>query len=163
MPKPGKPVPDGTHTLTPYLTVRDANKAIEFYKKAFNAKENMRATGPDGKKIVHANLSIGDSTIFLTEEMIEWGAKSPLSLGGTGSSIYVMVPDCDTVFKAAVDAGAKVNQPLADMFWGDRWGSLTDPFGHSWQIATHKYDMTPEEMKAGQEKAMAEMMAKKPS
>jgi uncharacterized glyoxalase superfamily protein PhnB len=153
------------HTLTPYLTVRDANTAIEFYKKAFGAKEVQRATGPDGKKIVHANLSIGDSTIFLTEEMIEWGAKSPLTLGGTGSSIYVMVPDCDAVYKSAVAAGAEVKQPLADMFWGDRWCSLMDPFGHSWQIATHKYDMTPEEMKTGQEKAMAEMMAaaKKPS
>lgn len=163
MPKPGKPVPDGCHTLAAYLTVRDADKAIEFYKKAFGAKEVMRATGPDGKKIVHANLSVGDSTLFLTEEMIEWGAKSPLTLGGTGSSIYMTVPDADTVFKSAVAAGAKVNQPLADMFWGDRWGSITDPFGHSWQIATHQYDMTPEEMKAGQEKMMAEMMAKKPS
>ena len=163
MPKPGKPVPDGTHTLTPYLTCRDASKAIEFYKKAFGAKEVMRATGPDGKSIMHANLQVGDSHIFLSEENLEWGAKSPLTLGGTGSSLYVMVPDVDAVFKSAVDAGAKVNQPVADMFWGDRWGSLTDPFGHSWQIATHKYDMTPEEMKAGQEKAMAEMMAKKPS
>jgi PhnB protein len=163
MPKPGKPVPDGMHTLTPYLTVRDANKAIEFYKKAFGAKELMRAAGPDGKTIVHANLTIGDSSIFLTEEMVEWGAKSPLTLGGTGSSIYVMVPDADAVFKSAVAAGATVKQPLADMFWGDRWGSVTDPFGHSWQIATHKYDLTPEEMKAGQDKAMAEMMAKKPS
>src|SRR5258705_13544962 len=119
MPKPGKPVPDGVHTFTPYLTVKDANKAIEFYKKAFGAKEVMRAAGQDGKTIVHANLAIGDSNLFLTEEMLEWGAKSPLTLGGTASSIYMTVPDCDAVFKAAVDAGAQVKQPLADMFWGD--------------------------------------------
>ncbi|HEV8480442.1 MAG TPA: VOC family protein [Candidatus Eisenbacteria bacterium] len=163
MPKPGKPVPDGCHTMTPYLTCRDASKAIEFYKKAFGAQEVMRATGPDGKTIMHANLKIGDGNVFLCEEQLEWGAKSPLTLGGTGSSIYLTVPDCDAMFNAAVAAGATVKQPLADMFWGDRWGSLVDPFGHSWQVSTHKFDMTPEEMKEAGEKAMAEMMAKKPS
>ncbi|HKA24535.1 MAG TPA: VOC family protein [Candidatus Eisenbacteria bacterium] len=163
MPKPGKPVPDGTHTMTAYLTVRDAAKAIEFYKKAFGAKEIMRAMAPDGTHVAHANLQIGDSNLFLADEMPEWGSKSPLMLGGTGSSIYMMVPDCDAVFKSAVSAGAEVKQPLSDMFWGDRWGSLVDPFGHSWQVATHKFDMTPEEMEAAGQKAMAEMMAKKPS
>ena len=162
MPKPGKPIPEGSHSLTPYLVVRDAPKAIEFYKKAFGATEKFRAAGPDGK-IMHAELRIGDSQFFLTDENLEWGSKSPLSVGGTGLSTWIFTEDADKMYNAAVGAGAKPGMPLADMFWGDRWGTLTDPFGHAWQIATHKLDLTPEEMKAAQDKAMAEMMAKKPS
>ena len=162
MPKPGKPIPEGSHSLTPYLVCRDAPKAIEFYKKAFGATEKFRAAGPDGR-IMHAHLLIGDSPLYICEEMLEWGSKSPLAVGGTGSSTWIFTEDADKTYTAAINAGAKQGQPLSDMFWGDRWGTLTDPFGHVWQIATHKFDLTPEEMKAAGDKAMAEMMAKKPS
>lgn len=162
MPKPGKPIPEGSHSLTPYLVCRDASKAIDFYKKAFGATEKMRAAGPDGR-IMHAHLTIGDSPLYLCDEMLDWGSKSPLAVGGTGSSTWIFTEDADKMYNAAIAAGAKQGQPLSDMFWGDRWGTLTDPFGHVWQIATHKLDLTPEEMKAAGDKAMAEMMSKKPS
>ena len=163
MPKPGKYIPENTHTLTPYLVVRDAPKAIDFYKKAFGATELMRAFGPDGKTIFHAQLRVGDSPLYLCEEMLEWGSKSPLTIGGTGLSIFMYVEDADAVYNRAMAAGATSKMPMSDQFWGDRWGSLVDPFGHIWQIATHKWDLTPEELKTGQDKAMAEMMAKKPA
>jgi PhnB protein len=163
MPKQGSPIPAGSHNLVPYLVVRDADRAIDFYKKAFGAQEVLRSAGPDGKTIVHASLRIGDSMLFLTQENLEWGSKSPLSVGGTGSSIYFFTEDVDTVFQRAVDNGAVAKMPVSDAFWGDRWGTLTDPFGHVWQIATHKWDMTPEEMKEGQEKMFAAMASKKGS
>ena len=158
-----KYIPEGTHTLTPYLVVRDAPRAIEFYKKAFGATETMRAFGPDGKSIMHAQLKIGDSPLYLSEEMLDWGSKSPLAIGGTGLSIMMYVEDADTVYNKAVAAGATSKMPMSDQFWGDRWGSFIDPFGHAWQIATHKWDLTPDEMKKAGDKAMAEMMAKKPA
>jgi len=163
MPKQGTPIPKNCHSLVPYLVVRDADRAIEFYKKSFGAQEESRNVGPDGKSIVHASLRLGDSVLFLTQENLEWGSKSPLTLGGTGVSIYFYTEDVDTTFRRAVENGAVAKMPVSDAFWGDRWGSLTDPFGHQWQIATHKWDMTPEELKAGQEEMFAKMMAKKES
>jgi len=159
MPKPGKSIPDGHHSLQSYLVIRDVPKAIDFYKKAFGATEVMRSAGPGGK-IVHARLMIGDSSLFLTEEVIDWGNKSPLTLGGTPMAIFYYCPNVDEVFKRAIDSGATSKMPVADQFWGDRWGALTDPFGHNWQIATHKWDLTPEELKAAQEESMAKMLAK---
>ncbi len=148
-----KPVPDGYHTLTPYLVIRDAAKAIEFYKKAFGAKETFRMPGPGGK-IMHAELQIGDSMLMLAEEMPEYGAKSPQALGGSPVNVFLYVEDADKVFNQAVAAGATVTMPLADQFWGDRYGKLADPFGHQWSVATHKEDVAPEEMAKRAAKAM---------
>jgi PhnB protein len=140
-----KPVPEGYHTTTPYLVARDAARAIDFYRKAFGATELMRMPGPDGR-IMHAEMRIGDSVIMLADESPERGAISPQSLGGAGMSIFLYVDDVDTVFKQALAAGAKELVSLADMFWGDRWGQVEDPFGHRWQLATHKEDLSPEEI-----------------
>ncbi|HEV2949102.1 MAG TPA: VOC family protein [Gemmataceae bacterium] len=154
MSKPG--VPAGFSTVTPHLVVRDAAQAIEFYKKAFGAKETVRMPGPGGK-ILHAEIKIGDSHLFLADEMPEWGSKSPLMLGGTGTTISLYVEDADAVFNRAVAAGAQVKMPLADQFWGDRYGKLGDPYGHEWAVATHLEDLSPAEMKKRQEVAMAQM------
>jgi PhnB protein len=148
-----KAVPDGYHTVTPYLVIRDAAKAIEFYKKAFDAKETFRMPGPGGK-IMHAELEIGDSKVMLGEEMPEHGAKSPQALGGSPVNVFLYVEDADKVFQQAVAAGARVTMPLADQFWGDRYGKLADPFGHQWSVATHKEDVAPEEMAKRAAKAM---------
>ncbi|HEY2456819.1 MAG TPA: VOC family protein [Candidatus Acidoferrum sp.] len=141
-----KPIPEGYHTATPYLIVTGAAKAIEFYKSAFGADEIMRMPQPDGR-IGHAEIKIGDSTIMLADEFPEMGARSPQSLGGSPVSILLYVEDVDTVFAQAVAAGAKVQRPLADQFYGDRTGGVTDPFGHVWYIATHTEDVSEEEMK----------------
>jgi uncharacterized glyoxalase superfamily protein PhnB len=141
-----KPIPTGFHTLTPHLVVKGAGKAIEFYKKAFGAEEIGRMPGPDGKSIMHADLVIGDSHVFLVDEFSEMGLRAPQSLGGTPVTIHLYVEDVDAAFGKAVAAGAQVKMPLSDMFWGDRYGVLTDPFGHSWSMATHKEDLTPEEI-----------------
>jgi len=146
-----KPVPDGYSTVTPTITVREAAKAIEFYKKAFDAQEIFRFTSPDGKTIMHAEIKIGNSIVMLNDEFPQMNCRSPQSIGGTGSSIFLYVNDADATFNKAVSAGAKSLMPLMDAFWGDRFGSIQDPFGHVWSIATHKKDMTPEEIKAGQE------------
>jgi PhnB protein len=151
-----KPIPDGYHAVTPYLVVHDAAGAIEFYQRAFGAKETMRMDGPPGK-IAHAELKISDSMIMLSDEMPGSGARSPRSLGGSPVSIFLYVENVDTVFNRAVAAGAKADQPLADMFWGDRYGKLTDPFGHSWSLATHKEDVAPAEMARRSKEAMAKM------
>ena len=140
-----KPIPEGYHTLTPSLTVKDGAKAIEFYKKAFGAQERMRLPGPDGR-LMHAELQVGDSIVMLGEEMPEMGCKEPASVGAVSSSLYLYVPDVDAAFNRAVQAGAKALMPPADMFWGDRFGKLKDPFGHEWALATHIEDVTPEEM-----------------
>ncbi len=145
-----KPIPDGYHTVTPYLIVRNADRAIDFYKRAFGARELMRMPGPDGK-VMHAELKIGDSIVFLSDEFPERGHHSPESLGGTGGSIFLYVRDVDAAFKRAIDAGARVVMPLADMFWGDRYGQLADPFGHEWGLGTHKEDLTPREIARRQE------------
>jgi PhnB protein len=151
-----KPIPDGYHTLTPFLTVRDAVRAIEFYKQAFGAVERGVAKGPDGK-VMHAELKIGDSIIMLSDEYPEFGALSPLSAGGAGMGLHIYVDGVDAAFDRAVKAGAQVEMPVADQFWGDRYGKLKDPFGHKWSIATHKADFSVEEMKRGMEEAMAKM------
>jgi len=139
------PIPDGYHAVTPYLIVDGAARAIDFYQRAFGAEEIMRMRGPDGK-IGHAELRIGDSIIMVSDEMPESGARSPHSLGGTTAGLFLYVPDVDKVFSQAVAAGATVDMPLQDMFWGDRYGKLTDPFGHSWSLATHVEDVSPQEM-----------------
>jgi PhnB protein len=149
-------VPEGFSTVTPHLNVRDAGQALEFYKKAFGAKETVRMPGPGGK-ILHAEIKIGDSHLFLADEMPEWGSRSPLTIGGTATAICLYVDDADAVFNQAVAAGAKVLMPLQDQFWGDRYGKLSDPFGHEWAVATHLEDLSPEEMKKRQEVAMAQM------
>ena len=141
-----KPIPDGYHTATPYLIVKDAAHAIEIYKKAFGATEVMRMPGPGGK-IGHAEIKIGDSPIMLADEVPGMGFRSPESLGGSPISILLYVEDVDVVFSEALAAGAKVQRPVADQFYGDRTGGVTDPFGHVWYIATHKEDVSPEEMK----------------
>lgn len=144
MSKP-KPIPDGYHTATPYLIIKDAAKAIEFYKKAFGATEMMRMSQPDGR-IGHAEIKIGDSPIMLADEFPEMGARSPQSLGGSPVSILLYVADVDACAERAVTAGAKVVRPVKDQFYGDRSGSFEDPFGHQWHIATHVEDVAPEEM-----------------
>ncbi|MGA8153135.1 MAG: VOC family protein [Terriglobales bacterium] len=138
-------VPPGFHTVTAALTVRNGAQAIEFYKKALGAEERMRMAGPDGK-ISHAELKIGDSIIFLTDENPAFGNKSPQTLGGSSGSLYLYVEDVDKAFERAVDAGGKATMPVADMFWGDRFGSFVDPYGHTWGLSTHTQDMTEEEI-----------------
>jgi PhnB protein len=149
-------IPSGYHTLTPYLVVNDASRAIEFYKQVFGAKETVRMAGPGGK-IGHAELKIGDSMLMLSDEMPGSGNRSPQSLGGSPVSVFMYVENVDSVFDQAVKAGAKADKPPEDMFWGDRFGHLTDPFGHLWAIATHIEDVAPEEMRKRAQAAMAQM------
>jgi PhnB protein len=151
-----KPIPEGYHTLTPFLTVRDAARAIEFYKQAFGAKERGVMKGPDGK-VMHAELLIGDSIIMLSDEFPEYGALSPQSSGGAGMGLHIYVDGVDAAFERAVKAGAQVEMPVTDQFWGDRYGKLKDPFGHKWSIATHTKDMAGDEMKSAMDEAMANM------
>jgi PhnB protein len=140
-----KPVPEGYHTATPYLVVRDAGRAIDFYANAFGATEVYRMPAVGGR-IPHAELKIGDSRIMLSDEFPERGSSSPQTLGGTAASVLLYVEDADAAFKQALAAGARELSPLQDMFWGDRFGKLADPFGHEWGIATHVEDVAPEEM-----------------
>jgi len=150
-----KAIPDGYHTITPALTIRDAARAIEFYKKAFNAQQLERLDGPDGK-VMHAGLEIGNSRFMLGEENLQMNCPSPLNLNGTPTALYLYVENVDAAFTQAVKAGAKVEMPVADMFWGDRAGQLSDPFGHRWWLATHTQDLTPEQIKQGAQQAFAE-------
>jgi PhnB protein len=143
--KSNQPVPPGYHTVTASLIVRDAAAAIEFYKKALGAEERMRMATPDGR-IGHAELKIGDSLIFLADEMPGMSCKSPQSLGGTANNLFLYVEDVDNSFQRATDAGVQVTMPVSDMFWGDRFGSFMDPFGHSWSMATHVEDLSPQEI-----------------
>jgi PhnB protein len=155
------PVPKGFHTVTPSLIVRGAAEAIEFYKKALGAEELMRMTGPDGK-IGHAELKIGDSVIFISDEFPNMGvARSPQTLGGCTGTLNLYVPDVDTTFKQAVSAGGKTTMPVADMFWGDRYGTFSDPFGHHWGLGTHKEDLTAEEVDKRAKAFYASMAQKK--
>jgi PhnB protein len=151
---PAKPIPDGYHSINSYIAVDGAAQAIEFYKQAFDAKERMRMPAPDDK-VGHAELEIGDSVIMLADPFPQSTCRPPKELGGTSAGLFLYVEDVDTVFKQAVDAGASVTQELQDMFWGDRYGKLADPFGHEWQLATHKEDLSEEEMAARAEEAMA--------
>jgi PhnB protein len=150
-----KPIPEGYHTVTPYLIIKGAASAIEFYKKAFGATELFRMAGPDGK-VGHAEIKIGDSVIMLADEHPDMGHRSPQSLGGTPVSILLYVENVDARFAQATAAGGKVMRPLQDQFYGDRSGTLTDPYGHVWTIATHKEDVPPDEM----EKRAKEYMKK---
>jgi PhnB protein len=153
-----KPIPEGYHTLTPYLTVEDTAKAIDFYKEAFGAEEIMRMQAPDGS-IGHAEIQIGDSRVMLSDPFPQSSVRPPKERGGATASIFAYVEDCDALFDQATGAGAEVTAPLQDMFWGDRFGSLTDPFGHVWSIATHIEDVPEEEMAERAKAAMAEMGA----
>lgn len=148
-----KTIPDGYHSVTPYLIIKGAASAIDFYKRAFGATELMRMPSPDGT-IGHAEIKIGDSTIMLADEHPQMGYRSPQSLGGAGVSLMIYLDQVDDVFKRAVAAGAKELQPVKDQFYGDRSGTLQDPFGHVWTIATHVEDISPEEMRTRVEKFM---------
>jgi PhnB protein len=140
-----KPIPDGMHSVTPHLICAGAADAIDFYKKAFNAIELTRLPGPGGK-LMHGSIRIGDSTVMLSDEFPEMGGLGPKSLKGSPVTIHLYVEDVDTFAARAVAAGAKVTMPVADMFWGDRYGQLEDPFGHRWSVGTHVRDVTPDEI-----------------
>jgi PhnB protein len=151
-----KPIPEGYHTVTPYLVVDDAIEAIDYYKQAFGAKERMRMEAPDGK-IGHAELEIGDSLVMLSDPFPQATTRPPSELGGTSAGVFLYVEDVDAVVKKAVDAGATITMEVSDQFWGDRFGSVKDPFGHSWSVATHVEDVPPEEMAERAKQAMASM------
>jgi PhnB protein len=151
-----KPIPEGYHTLTTYLAVDDASEAIDWYKQAFGAKERMRMDGPEGT-IGHAELEIGDSLIMLADPFPHSQTRPPKELGGTTAGVFMYVEDVDAVVQKAVKAGATTTMEVADQFWGDRFGSIKDPFGHSWSIATHVEDVPPEEMADRSKQAMAAM------
>lgn len=157
MATPGKPVPQGYHTATPYLTIKNAGEAIDFYKRAFGAEEIVRMPSPDGKGVMHAEIKIGNSMLMIADEWPQADCKSPKTLGGTSVNIFLYVQDVDATFQKAVSAGAKATMPPTDMFWGDRYSKVVDPYGHSWGIATHKLDMTPEEIDKGQKEFFAKM------
>ncbi len=141
------PIPEGYHTVTPYLVVDGAAEAIEFYKRAFGAQELFRMASPDGQAVWHAEIQIGDSRLMLGDEFPEMGDyRAPKSLGGTTASLHIYVEDADAAFQRAVEAGATVSMPLEDAFWGDRYGKVTDPFGHQWGIATRQEEVSEEEM-----------------
>lgn len=142
---PVKPIPDGYHSITPYLIMADAAGAIEFYKKAFGATEKLRLDGPGGT-IMHAEIQIGDSVVMMSNEHPDMGFKGPHSYGGTPVSLLIYTEDCDQMFAQAIAAGAKEMKPLQDQFYGDRSGTVTDPYGHVWSIATHKEDLTQEQI-----------------
>jgi len=146
-----KPVPDNMHTVTPHLICAGAADAIEFYKKAFNAVEEVRLPGPKGR-IMHAQIRIEGSAVMLVDEMPEWGAMGPRSLKGSPVTIHIFVPDVDAFVDRAVAAGAKVTMPVADMFWGDRYGKIEDPFGHHWSVGTHVRDVSMEEAQQAMQK-----------
>jgi PhnB protein len=154
-----KPIPDGWHTATPHITVKGADKAIEFYKKAFGAQEIVRMPGPGGQGIMHAEIKIGDSMIMLNDELPGMGEKSPQTLGGRTASIFLYVEDADAVHAKAVAAGGTDRMPVTDMFWGDRMGRVADPFGHEWAISTHTQDLSVEEIKKRGQEFMAKMSA----
>jgi len=160
MPEKVKAIPDGFHTLTPHLTVRDAKNAIEFYKKALNAQVQNVSTMPDGK-ILHATLKIGDSILMLNDEFPEFGGQPAPRSESPGITLHVYVDNVDSLFGQAVASGATVKMPLMDQFWGDRYGLVLDPYGIRWSLATHVKDLSPEEMKKGQDEMMKKMPQRK--
>jgi PhnB protein len=142
---PVKPIPDGYHSVTPYLAVKQAADAIEFYKRAFGAKERMRLRAPGGK-VGHAELEIGDSVVMIADEYPEMDFRSPDHYGGSAVSLHVYVNDVDAAFRRATEAGAKPLRSVQNQFYGDRTGTISDPFGHVWHLATHREDLSPEEI-----------------
>ncbi len=155
-----KAIPDGYHVVTPYLTVRNAGQAIDFYKKAFGAEESVRMDSPDGK-VMHAEIRIGDSVVMLGDENPQMGSNSPQTLGGTTAGLMIYCENVDQAFERAGQAGAKAISPPMDMFWGDRYGQLSDPFGHKWSIGQHVKDVSPEEMAKAQEAWMKQQQPQK--
>jgi len=155
-----QPIPPGFHTVTPHLVVRDAARALEFYKQAFGAEVQGIMHEPSGR-IMHAVIKIGDSLIMLNDEFPEMGTLSPQSVGGSSVTLHIYVANVDALYQKATAAGAKTTMPVMDMFWGDRYGKVTDPFGHHWSLGTHTRDLTVEETQKGQEEAMARMQQKK--
>jgi PhnB protein len=153
---PVQPVPEGYHTVTPYLAVESAQEAIDFYGRAFGAKERSRMPGPEDT-IAHAELEIGDSLVMLSDPFPQATTRPPKELGGTSVNIFLYVENVDDFVQKAVDAGATVTMPIEDQFWGDRFGAVTDPFGHTWSVATHVEDVPPEEMAERAKTAMAAM------
>lgn len=152
-----KKIPDGYHAITPSLIVKDGIKAIDYYKKVFDAKDKGTMMTPDGKSVAHAELEIGDSKIMLSDEFPEMNCLSPASIGGSPISLYLYVEDVDKTFNLAVSEGASVLYPVADQFWGDRHGSIKDPFGHIWSISTHVKDLAEEEIKKAAAEAFSKM------
>lgn len=157
---PVRAIPEGYHTVTPYLCVKGADKALDFYREALGAAEMMRFAAPDGR-VMHAEIGIGDSRIMLGEECPEMGARSPQALGGSPVSIHLYVEDSDALVNRAVAAGAKQIEPVSDKFWGDRSGCVEDPFGHRWFVSTHKEDLAPEEIRRRGEEFMRQQTAGK--
>ena len=151
-----KPIPEGYHTITPYLAIANASEAIEFYKRAFGAKERLRMSSPDGG-VGHAELEIGDSLVMLSDPLPQSTVRPPTERGGPTASVFMYVENVDDVVKKAVDEGATIEMEVADQFWGDRFGVITDPFGHVWSIATHVEDVPPAEMAERSKAALAEM------
>ena len=160
--KPAKkkvaPIPAGYYTLTPYLICRGAAKAIEFYKKAFDAKEKVRMSAPDGS-VAHAELKIGNSIVMLGDENPAMGQTAPETVGGTATGLFIYTANVDKAYAKAIAAGARTEQPPTDMFWGDRYAKFSDPFGHKWSMATHIEDLSPKEMAKRGAEAMAQMAA----
>ncbi|MCG3179262.1 MAG: hypothetical protein BIFFINMI_01596 [Phycisphaerae bacterium] len=156
MAKPVKAIPDGYHTVTPSIVIQDADRDIPFYEKAFGARVKMCMNGPDGK-MMHAEMVIGDSHMMLGGESDAMGCKAPATLGARSSALYLYVPDADAAFDRAVKAGAAVVMPVTDMFWGDRCGTVLDPSGHQWSLATHKQDLSEVQIKKAAEEWMAKM------
>jgi uncharacterized glyoxalase superfamily protein PhnB len=152
-----KPIPDGFNSISAYLIVKDSVEAMEFYSKAFGGETITRMPGPDGKGTLHAEMRIGNSVLMLSDENPDWGTKSPLTMGCTTVHLHLYVEDADAAFNQAVAAGCEVTQPISDVFWGDRYARVNDPFGHAWSIATHTEDLTPEELDERAKKFLAEM------
>lgn len=152
-----KAIPEGFHTITPMFMFKDARKAIEFYKRAFGAQERFAMPGPDGKGVMHAEVLIGSSIIMMGEENPQQPCKSAETIGSSPVSFYIYLENVDEAFRMAMEAGAQVRMPVQDMFWGDRVGTVQDPFGYSWSLATHTKDLTPQEIQAGAQAAFAEM------
>ena len=154
-PKPKKGVPEGFTALTAHLVVEGAADAMDFYKRAFGAVELGRAPMPDSKKLMHGLMRVGDAMLMLVDSFEDWGVKGPKALGGSPVTLHFYTTDADAAFRRAIEAGCTVAMPLADMFWGDRYGKVKDPFGHEWSIATKIKDLSPAEMEAAQKAAFA--------
>lgn len=155
-----KAIPEGFQSITPYFVFKDARKAMEFYKRAFGAQERFAMPGPDGKGVMHAELLIGNSIIMMGEENPQQACKSAETIGGSPVSFYLYLENVDEAFRIALEAGAEARMPVQEMFWGDRVGTVQDPFGFSWSLATHTRDLTPQEIQQGAQAAFAEMARK---